>query len=77
MTAAKTLEIDEGEDPGGCVQVDDVADHAPVMPGTGLHPTVPSSDSARTLVMADTWTMTKPDRAPTSADPSPAPLPNP
>ena len=38
MTAGKTLEVDVGEGAGGCVQVDDVADHEPVMPGAGLQP---------------------------------------
>src|SRR5215510_14995391 len=38
VTAGKTLKIDVGEGAGDCVQVDDVADNEPVMPGTGLQP---------------------------------------
>jgi hypothetical protein len=38
MTTGKTLKLDVGEGAGDGVQIDDVADHEPVMPGTRLQP---------------------------------------
>lgn len=38
MTTGKTPRIDVGEGAGAGVQIDDVADHEPVMPGTRLQP---------------------------------------
>jgi hypothetical protein len=36
MTAGKVLKIGIGEGPGDCVEIDDVTDHEPVVPGARL-----------------------------------------